>query len=267
MDAHVERIVWRGHSHGEKDDDELGRDDPVVFARERLGFEPDAVQAELLRSRGRRVLLNCSRQWGKSTVAAVKAVHVAWFRPGSLVVVLGPSARQSGELLLKIREFLRVLGERLRGSSGLSLRLKNRSRIVGLPAKEGTVRGFSAVDLLLVDEASRVPDVLYRAVRPMLTRGRGGAGGDLWVMSTPCGKRGFFWTEWSNGGPYWTRVTARATECARFSAEILEEERRSGGERWFGQEYLCEFHDAEGALFREELVQAAFVDDVKALKL
>jgi len=45
----------------------MARWDPVEFAREYLGFEPDARQAEVLRCKGRRVLLNCSRQWGKST--------------------------------------------------------------------------------------------------------------------------------------------------------------------------------------------------------
>jgi hypothetical protein len=146
----------------------------------------------------------------------------------------------------------------------LSLTLRNGSRVVGLPANEGKVRGFSAVDLLLVDEASRVPDALYRAVRPML----GVSEGDLWLMSTPCGKRGFFWEEWSDGcGEDWTRISVPATECPRYGAEFLRKERASGGERWFAQEYLCTFTDAEGALFREELVREAFVDDVRALRL
>src|SRR5215472_8922435 len=71
--------------------------DAVGFARQRLGFEPDALQAQVLQSRSKRLLLNCLRQWGKSSVCAIAALYRAWFRPGSLVVVTGPSGRTAGE--------------------------------------------------------------------------------------------------------------------------------------------------------------------------
>src|ERR1700674_2717749 len=48
--------------------------DAVVFTREMLGFSPDAQQEKVLRG-GRRGIVNCTRQWGKSTVTAAKAVH------------------------------------------------------------------------------------------------------------------------------------------------------------------------------------------------
>src|SRR5690349_9461942 len=81
----------------------LYRGDAVRFARERLGFDPDSIQEKMLRSRGRRGILNCCRQWGKSTVTAALAVHRAATRPGSLVLILSPSARQSAEFLTKAR--------------------------------------------------------------------------------------------------------------------------------------------------------------------
>jgi hypothetical protein len=52
---------------------------------------------------------------------------------------------------------------------------------VGLPGTEATIRGFSAVSLLLVDEAARCSDELYLAIRPMLAV----SDGTLWLMSTP----------------------------------------------------------------------------------
>jgi len=90
----------------------------------------------------------------------------------------------------KAAGFARRLGMRTKGdgTNEMSLQFPNGSRIVGLPGSEETIRGFSAVSLLLVDEASRVADELYMAVRPMLAA----SSGALWLMSTPCGKRGFF---------------------------------------------------------------------------
>ncbi len=43
--------------------------DRVEFARKRLLLEPDERQIEVLRSNANRGILNCSRQWGKSTTA------------------------------------------------------------------------------------------------------------------------------------------------------------------------------------------------------
>ena len=71
--------------------------DVARFARERLKFEPDERQAEVLLSNAKRGILNCTRQWGKSTVAAVKAVHRAYTEAKSLVLVASPGERQSAE--------------------------------------------------------------------------------------------------------------------------------------------------------------------------
>ena len=84
--------------------------DAVTFARERLGFEPDAIQVEVLKSEAKSGILNCTRQWGKSTTAVVKAVHRAYTRPESLILVASPALRQSGEFIRKST----VMLERLR---------------------------------------------------------------------------------------------------------------------------------------------------------
>ena len=180
---------------------------------ERLGFVPDAWQARVLKSGARQGILNCSRQCGKSTVTAVMAVERAYTQAESLTLVVSPSARQSGEFLRKAAQFARKLEMRRKGDGDneMSMLFPNGSRIVGLPGNEETIRGFSAVSLLLVDEASRVPDDLYLAVRPMLAV----SGGALWLMSTPCGKRGFFWETWDRGGPGWEKVQVTADECTR----------------------------------------------------
>ncbi len=232
--------------------------DVIQFCKEQLAFVPEERQAEVLRSESSRVILNCSRQWGKSTIAAAKAIHRGYAKPGCLVVVASPTERQSAEFVRKASELLSRMGERVRGDGDnkVSLMLPSGSRIVGLPGKEGNVRGFSAVSLLLIDEAARVPDSLYRALRPMLAVG----GGDLWLMSTPMGKRGFFYEAWTHGGSHWTRFESPVLDCPRISQEFLEEERREQGDLWFRQEYLCEFVDNGTQLFGRDLVEAALED-------
>src|SRR5438477_6963891 len=202
--------------------------DTVAFASERLEFDPDVRQAEVLGRRMRRALLNCTRQWGKSTITAAKAVHRACFEPESLTVVLSPSARQSAEFLRKASGFARKLEIRPRGDGDneISLLFPNGARMVGLPGSERTVRGFSAVSLMIIDEAARVSDELYKTLRPMTAV----SGGDLLLMSTPFGKRGFFYEAWISRTEEWERMAVQATECARMPKAFLEEERAVMGD-------------------------------------
>jgi hypothetical protein len=83
-------------------------------------------------------------------------------------------------------------------------------------------------------------------------------------MSTPFGKRGFFYDEWTSGHA-WERVRITAEQCPRISAAFLAEEREALGERWFRQEYECSFEDMVGAVFRQEDIDAAFDPGVEPL--
>src|SRR5215213_2696148 len=175
--------------------------DRAAFARA-LGLEPDGWQEELLCSTSDRVLLNCSRQSGKSTISGVIALHRALYYPGSLVLCSAPALRQSQELFGKVLDFYRDLGRPVKSAAErkLSLELENGSRIVTLPGSEKTIRGFSGTSLVILDEVARVDDELYFAVRPMLAV----SGGALMMLSTPYGKRGVFYEEWT-GGHGWER--------------------------------------------------------------
>ncbi len=235
--------------------------DRVGFASS-LGLDPDLWQERLLRSTSPRVLLNCSRQSGKSTMSGVMALHRALYFPGSLVLCLAPSERQSKELFAKVSDSYR----RLRGTPApasdrkLGMHLPNGSRIEALPGSEKTVRGFSGTSLLIVDEAARVSDELYYAVRPMLAV----SGGSLMMLTTPYGKRGAFFEEWT-GGRGWDRYEVPAAECPRITPEFLEEEREALPSWVYRQEYECSFEDTEDQIFTHEMVQAAVTDDVKPL--
>jgi hypothetical protein len=146
--------------------------------------------------------------------------------------------------------------------SALRLELQNGSRIVSLPGKEETIRGYSGVRLLVVDEASRVSDALYYSIRPMLAV----SGGRLVCLSTPFGQRGFFYDEWTKGQG-WERIKITAYDCPRISAEFLAEEKRTLGSFWFRQEYGCEFLATEDSLLDPEAVDRAFSTEVEPLNL
>lgn len=227
--------------------------DPVLFAR-KAGVSPDPWQAAVLRSHGDRILC-CSRQSGKSTVSAVVAMHQAIYNPGSLTLLLAPVGRQSRELLGKVRDIYGQLAGDVDAvaENQVTLHLENGSRIVVIPDKEGNVRGFSGVDLIVIDEAAWVMDSTYQAIRPMLAVSQG----RLLLLSTPNGKRGFFYYEWTEGGTVWHRSMITADLCPRIDRTWLELERLKIPAAIFAQEYLCSFNEAEDAVFAHDDIRAA----------
>ena len=236
--------------------------DTVAFAEERLEFHPDPWQAKVMRSPAKRILLNCSRQAGKSTCTAVIGLHRALYRPRSLVLLVSPSLRQSRELFQKVQDFLKAMDAQpmLDEDNRLSMSLVNGSRVVALPGDGDTIRGFSSPALIIEDESAYVDDGLYRAIRPMLAV----SGGRLILLATPNGRRGHFFESWESEED-WERIEIPASECPRISPAFLESERAALGEAWFKQEYCCQFLDAVGALFRYDDIRRALSDEVKPL--
>src|SRR5262245_56813918 len=142
----------------------LGLDPSRVLRAQ--GLTPDRWQRQLLIAPRRQVLLNCSRQSGKSRTVAALAIHTAVFQPGSLTLLVSPSLRQSVELFRKVLDGDRAIGRPVATVSinQTHLELSSGSRVVCLPGREDTIRSFSGVALLVIDEAARVPEDLYRAV-------------------------------------------------------------------------------------------------------
>jgi len=212
--------------------------DPVVFARYYLNTTPDPWQANFLRSTHPRLCLNCSRQSGKSSTAAILALWEAIHKPRSTIVLDSPSLRQSQELMLKFAEFLDMVDKnvKLDSDTKLSVRFANGSRVLALPGSEKTIRGISAVTLLILDEAAAIPDELYGAVRPMLAVSRG----RLVLMSTPRGEQGFFFDTWTKSKG-WEKIEVPWQQCPRIDPAFIEEERLERGNAWVAQEYECQF--------------------------
>jgi hypothetical protein len=102
----------------------------------------DEGQRRVLESAKKRVILNCCRQWGKSTVAAAGTAWRMAVRPGTVAVLAGPTLRQAEMLLRKVAGCLERAGWKTKpaGGSAKGVRLGNGSMAVALPGTESPYR-------------------------------------------------------------------------------------------------------------------------------
>jgi len=164
--------------------------------------------------------------------------------------------------MLKFDEFrgaVELPSDYLSTDTKLAVRFANGNRFIARPGSEKSARSFSAVTLLLEDEASRVLDVLYNTVRPMLAV----SNGRHILMSTPFGKRGHFWNIWSEQRDLWEAHEIPAEMCPRITKEFIAEEKRTNP--WFEQEYHCAFTENIDSVFSYDLIAEAISDDVEPL--
>lgn len=246
------------------------------------GLEPDPWQIRVATTPGDQLLL-CHRQAGKSTIVAALALADALATPGALILLVSRALRQSSELYRKVKHFYnQVHPMPLLKDTEHEMELANGSRIISLPASAETIVGYSSVHRLIPDEAARIADPTYQALRPMLAM----SGGTIVALSTPFGNRGWFCEAWHGSSrteedldtatvnailadlgvtvaeesdairdtrPYgWTRTKLTALENTRLSKRFLANERRSIPELYFRQEWLCEFVDNGDNVFRYE---------------
>lgn len=216
--------------------------DPVAWCRERLKFEPDEWQGQLLGDTAKKIIVNVARQQGKSTTAAAKAVHRAVMHPKSLILIVAPALPQAGELRRKVDDHLKNLKEvdvTPVENNKRTLEFDNGSRIVIVAADEDTVRSYSP-HMIIEDESATVSDEVFEAMEPMLLV----TGGQHILLGTPKGLRGHFANIWHEAET-WKRYQIAAWDNPRVprgTLEALKEEKeRLGRLWWFQQEYECSF--------------------------
>lgn len=217
-----------------------------------LGRSPDPWQARFLRENHEQFILCCSRRSGKTCAVSIKCLHHAMFSPPgepATVILFAPAGKQTDEVLHELHIFYEQLGRPVpRDTDRTSiLDFDNGSRIIPFANNEATARGVTPT-LIVIDEGSRVDDALYQAVSPMLALGKA----KLIVLSTPNGKRGWFYKEWSGqGGRRWHRIQITAEDCPRITREFIEDERLKFGDAYIAQEYFCSFTMPQGLVYPE----------------
>ncbi len=265
--THIPAALWPGWMRAMAARVARGTPDPLdlfwlrpALVMEQAGDTPDPWQRRLLESHWQRLLVCCGRQFGKSAAVGALVVRTALVEAPATVLILSASQRQSAEFfsrhVVRLMQRLKWPVRPARVPNVFSLELVNGSRIIALPDSQESIVGYSAVDLLVIDEASRVSDDLYHYTKPMLATSRG----RMVASSTPYGKRGWFFEQWE-GGRGWQRHQALAPPagegCPRISAAFLAEELREKGPRRFGQEYLGSFLDTVDALIPGADIAAA----------
>ena len=220
------------------------------------GYDPDPWQSQVLRSTSKRLAILCGRQMGKSLTTACKAIHRALYFPSSLVLLISRSQDQSDELYRKVINAYNALDRPLQAVREMAseIELENSSRIVALPNNPDTIRGYSDCSLLVIDEASRVPDAVIVATMPMLMA----SSGDVVILSTPCGRTGYFYEQFTDPHGKWEKVVAKASDCPRFDPEMLADVARDLGPIMARQELFCEFVSDGQSVFGADSIDKAF---------
>jgi hypothetical protein len=236
--------------------------DPVSFAVD-CGVVPDFWQAAFLRNPPDRGLTLACRQAGKTETCVLLADHIAHTEPDETIVVISPAQRISSEFIRRAKNrYLHLPGAILASDAVQKIEFPNGSRIIGLPGDADTVRGIARVRLVLVDEAARVSDDIYAAVRPMLAVH---PKGQLIGLTTGAAKRGWFYDGWTDPDSAFKKLMVTPDMCPRLTPEFLESERRALGETAFRTEYGLEFLDDSEMAFSTDVINGIFDPNLRPL--
>jgi hypothetical protein len=240
------------------------RQDPALPFRA-INLQPDPWQEGFLRDESKRRAMLCCRRAGKTLVSAARTLGHSLTRPYAVTLVLSPTRRQSQEYVRYVRRFDTALGHPVEvvANSLAETEWANGSRMICLSdSHEGVVGVGGNPTRIVIDEASRVSDVLYLSIRPMLA-----LGAELEVLSTPFGKRGWFFNIFDTARrlAMFTAWRISADQCPRITKEFLEEEKIELGDHWFKQEYYLDFRDAIDAVFPTEVIEASRGEGIEPL--
>lgn len=210
---------------------------------------PDPWQVDALReivTRRENVLLCCSRGAGKTQTVAVAAYLEACL--GGFVLIVSRSDEQAMTMMQYVAEtHARLQLVKHTRLTMHDIKFEDAGRILSRPCKADTLRSKHKVTLLVIDEAALVPDNVFAVATAMTTISKG----RIVLLSTPFGRRGFFWEQWDSSDG-WFRHHVPWTECPRITPDHIERERSRHGDLWVSQEYECLFHGSGSGLFNPD---------------
>lgn len=212
---------------------------------------PHPKQAEIIDSTARFRVLACGRRFGKTELVIYEIMHDAI--RGKRVAYFAPSYKMMSEVWRELKWRLRNVLTHVNQNEGY-MRLVTGGLIDFWSLQTSTaesVRGRK-YHKIAVDEAAMIPilEIIWNEVaQPLLVDYEGGA----LFCSTPKG-RNFFYSLYALGldptQPDWACWNFPTVANPYIKPPEVERARRNTAERSFRQEYLAEFVDDAGAVFR-----------------
>jgi len=234
-----------------------------------LNLKLDEYQKEILAHNGN-ILLCTGRQVGKTTIFSMKAAKKLINENNCKIIVVSLTEDQAQLIIMMILKYieenaLKLIRKGRKAPTKSRIQLRNgsevRSRAVGITGN--SVRGFTG-DVLIVDEAARMPESVWTAAKPTLLT----TAGQIWICSTPFGRQGYFYDCYLNKGkrfkvfhisseeviknrPLSSSWTKEQREAA---IEFLKQEKEDMSKVRYAQEYLGMFMDDLQQFFPDNLI-------------
>lgn len=242
----------------------------MIFAETFFTFVPTEYQAKLLRDSNKRIVVRWSRQSGKTTTIALRAIWFALSHPKTLTLIVAPSLRQSMIMSDRLQDFLSNMPRKWRTffierQQRTVVRFKNGSRIVALPNSPQLLRGYTAHQVICT-EAGFFPEddlVFYSVLYPMLAT----TDGVLIVESTPWSRHSVFYrmcmsVDFSKHTVTWEDVV----KAGLIKQSFIDEMRAQLPDERFRREFAVQFIEDVDAWLTQSLIvscinsQLDFVD-------
>ena len=244
----------------------------------------DKWQQEIIDAKGD--LLACTgRQVGKTTVFSHKIAQYMLNNPNKQVIVVSLTEDQAQLIIVMILDYFERYTKNVLLKTGKHkptksrVALKNGSRVISRPVGNtgDAVRGFTG-DVLYIDEASGMPEMMWKAAMPTLMT----TAGQIWMSSTPRGKfiyssneKNFFYKCWENLENRWQIFTIKSEDAIKEreivgtwtqekrdkALKFLENQKALLSDMEFRQEYGAEFLDDNRQYFEDELIRSCMLLD------
>ena len=234
-----------------------------------MKLQLDTWQEEILSYDGH-ILLCTGRRVGKTQIMAIKAGRYMIKHPKSQIVVISISEDQA-KLIINMalyyleQNYRKEIAKKHKKPTLTKIELRNGSTMLARPVGNtgDAVRGFEG-NILIIDEASRMPEIAFAAATPVLLT----TGGKIWMCSTPFGKQGYFYKSWLNKHKrykIWHQSSEEVLNNRKISyswtkqqkqesLEYLAEEKKDKSELEYGQEYLGLFIEDLRQFFPDKIV-------------
>lgn len=236
----------------------------------------DPWQKDVLETKGH-IVVCTGRQVGKTTIMARKAALRLINEKRQKIIIVSLTEDQAKLIIVMMLDYLEKhhktqIAKGRNKPTQNKITLKNGSTVLARPVGNtgDAVRGFTG-DVLIIDEASRMPDLVWAASRPTLLT----TAGEIWMCSTPHGKQGYFWEAFQNKNKRFSVFHISSEEVirnrpiseswsekqSREATTFLDGEKKEMSELEYGQEYLGMFLDDLRQYFPDELIESCCTED------